>query len=183
MRRYSTPTPSKICPEMAGGDPQGRAEPAEAAARIGLLALVQRSLVSQPPGDGGQRLIARPLLDAALELCQRCRCCTSWMPNDPYDLANTPAPTASCRRPAGKGQALAVSAAAVTDHVCDSWHREPARTPIPGMQDRHSAGRQEILAISALTDRCKPGRCGSVSSRMGSASGPTRGGRTIADRR
>ena len=32
-----------------------------------------------------------------------------------------PAPTAGCRRPSPGGQALAVSAAAVTDHVRDRW--------------------------------------------------------------
>jgi hypothetical protein len=114
---------------VAGRRPAGRGKPAEAAARIGPLALFQRSPVSRRPRDRGQRLIACPLLDAALELCEGCRGCTSWMPNDPYDLANTPAPTASCRRSAWEGGALAVSAAAVTDHVCDSWHREPASSP------------------------------------------------------
>jgi hypothetical protein len=162
MRRHSTRRLSRICPESCRRRFSRPREPAEDAARVGQLALVQRSLVSQPPGDGGQRLIACPLLDAALELCQGCRCCTSWMPNDPHDLANTPAPTASCRRPAWEGRALAVSAAAVTDHVCDSWHRES--TPNPDFRGRGAARRQRpgIHAISALTDRRKPGRWLSV---------------------
>jgi hypothetical protein len=80
------------------------------------------------------------------------------MPNNPDHLANPPASTASCRRPAWEGRALAVSAATVTDHVCDSWHREP--TPNPDFRGTGAALRQRpgIHVISALTDRRKPGR-------------------------
>jgi hypothetical protein len=70
----------------------------------------------------GQRLIACPLLDAALELFQRCRRSASWMPNDPYHLANAAAPTANHRSPSGEGRTLALSAATVTEHVRDSGH-------------------------------------------------------------
>lgn len=93
----------------------------------------------QLPGDGGQRLIACPLLDAALELLQRGQSRASWMPNDPYDLANAPARTASRRRPVGGGRALAVSAAAVTDHVCDSGHELTAsQASLSGLEEAHS---------------------------------------------
>jgi hypothetical protein len=70
----------------------------------------------------GQRLIACPLLDAALELFQRCRRSASWMPNDPYHLANAAALTANHRSPSGEGRTLALSAATVTEHVRDSGH-------------------------------------------------------------
>ena len=76
---------------------------------------------------GGQRLVSRPVLNAALELVHRRRCCPTGMPNDPYDLANASALTAIGRRPAGGSQALAVSTAALADHVCDSWHRRQIR--------------------------------------------------------
>ena len=92
-------------------------------------------------GEGGQCLIARPLLEVALELFQRCRCCASCMPNDPYHLAKAPAPTATCRSPPGGGRALAVSTAAVTDHVCNRWHRRPAsRDSISRLEDAEPDG-------------------------------------------
>ena len=73
--------------------------------------------------SGGQRLVSRPVLNAPLELVRRRRCCPPGMPNDPYYLPNAPALTAIGSRPAGGGQTLAVSTAALADHVCDSWHR------------------------------------------------------------
>ena len=48
------------------------------------------------------------------------------MPNDPYDLAAAPTSAAAYRRRAGGGRALTVSTAALTDHVCDRWHRRLA---------------------------------------------------------
>jgi hypothetical protein len=90
-------------------------------------------------GNGGQRLIACPLLEAALELFRRGRCCAVWMANDPYDLAHAPATTGSCRRPIGEGGALAVSAAAVTDHVRDRWHgRAASQASISRWEEPHA---------------------------------------------
>jgi hypothetical protein len=103
---------------------------------------------------GSQRLIARPLLDATFEVFQRCRRCDSWMPNDPYDLANAPAPTANYRRRVRRGWPLAVSAAAVTDHVCDSWHGLTAsRTPVSGWRKRTPAwarGSTQFADIASI---------------------------------
>ena len=71
----------------------------------------------------GQRLVSRPVLDVALHLVRgRSRCFIQWMPHDPHDLAGTPAPTATCR-PVGGGRTLALSAAVLTDHVCDGRDR------------------------------------------------------------
>ena len=99
----------------------------------------------------GQRLIVCPFLDAALELFLRCRCSASWMPNDPYDLASTPAPTGGCRRPMTGGQALAVSAAAVTDHVCDRWHgwaaSQASVTPAERAHSRLGASAHVFAAL------------------------------------
>jgi hypothetical protein len=61
------------------------------------------------------------------------------MPNDPYDLPNAAARTAIFRRPPGGGQALAVSTAALADHVCDSWHRRP-RSAFPETADPSTQG-------------------------------------------
>src|SRR5918994_4027027 len=105
-------------------------EPALVQAMDGLDVLLRhrppsirlRRLPGLPPGDGRQSLVACPLLDVALELCRRRRCCASRMPNDPYDLARAPAHTAGRRRPVGGGLSLAARAAAVTDHVRDSWY-------------------------------------------------------------
>jgi hypothetical protein len=113
---------------------------------------------------GGQRLIACPLLDAALELLKRHRRCSSRVPNDPDDLTNATAPTATCKGPSSEGRALAVSAAALADNVCDSWHRRPLQAA-----DFRGAGatlrrRQGIRAICALTGRRKAGRWLSVES-------------------
>ena len=94
-------------------------------------------------GVRGQRLIVCPLLEAALELFRSRRCCPPWMPNDPYDLAHAPTPTASCRRPIRGGRALAVSAAALTDHVRDRWHWT-ARLPEVGFPFGGSARRLRI---------------------------------------
>jgi hypothetical protein len=94
-------------------------------------------------GDRGQRLIVCPLLEAALELFRRRRGCPPWMPHDPYDLAHAPTPTASCRRPTRGGRALAVSAAALTDHVRDRWHWM-ARLPEVGFPFGGSARRLRI---------------------------------------
>jgi hypothetical protein len=71
--------------------------------------------------SGRQRLVPRPVLNAPLELVHRRRC-SPGMPNDPYDLPNASALTGMGRRPFGRRQALAVSTAALTDHVRDSWH-------------------------------------------------------------
>jgi hypothetical protein len=76
---------------------------------------------------GGQRLVSRPVLNAPLELVHGRRCCPPGMTNDPYDLPNASALTAIGRRPAGGGQTLAVSTAALADPVCDSWHRRQIR--------------------------------------------------------
>jgi hypothetical protein len=94
-------------------------------------------------GDRGQRLIVCPLLEAALELFRRRRGCPPWMPHDPYDPAHGPTPTASCRRPIRGGRALAVSAAALTDHVRDRWHWT-ARLPEVGFPFGGSARRLRI---------------------------------------
>ena len=89
------------------------------AARPGRSAVVGRALIAL---SRRQRLIVCPLLEAALEFFRRRRGCAPRMPSDPDDLASTPARTVSCRRRIARGQALAVSAAALTDHVCDRWH-------------------------------------------------------------
>jgi hypothetical protein len=89
---------------------------------------------------GGQRLVSRPVLNAPLELVHRRRCCPTGMPNDPYDLPNASALTAIGRRPAGGGQALGVSTAALADHVCDSWHRRQIRL-FPETVDPSSKGK------------------------------------------
>jgi hypothetical protein len=95
-------------------------------------------------GAGGQGLVACALLEAALELFRRCRCCSSWMPNDPYDLANAPAPTARSRRPFGGGRALAVRAAVLTDHVCDRWHgRAASQASISRWEEAHAGCGRE----------------------------------------
>ena len=118
-------------------------------------------------GDGGQRLIARPLPEAALELFQRCRSCATCMPNDPYHLANAPASTATRRRPPGGGRALAVSTAAVTDHVCNRWHRRPAsRESISRLEEAQSGlgaddprNLRRSLRASSPTGRRSPVSC------------------------
>ena len=97
----------------------------------------------------GQRLIACPLLDAALELFQRCRCSASWMPNDPYHLANAAAPTANRRSPSGEGRTLAVSAATVTEHVRDSGH-EPTVSPLSRVKNAHSGWAYESHGICVI---------------------------------
>jgi hypothetical protein len=61
------------------------------------------------------------------------------MPDDPYDLPNASALTAIGGRPAGGGQALGVSTAALADHVCDSWHRRQIRL-FPETADPSSCG-------------------------------------------
>jgi hypothetical protein len=113
------------------------------------------------PVRGGQRLIACPLPDAALEVLQGCRCCTSWMPHDSHDLTDTPAPTAGCRRSVWEGRTLAVSAAALTDHVGDSRHRRAASKGSPsGLDGPHSRPGLSEAPIWKLF-ACKPGaRCG-----------------------
>ena len=93
---------------------------------IRLPAQAPRKRRGLPPG-GGQRLVSRPVLNAPLELVHRRRCCPPGMPNDPYDLPNPSAPTPIDRGPAGGGQTLAVSTAALADPVCDSWHRRQIR--------------------------------------------------------
>jgi hypothetical protein len=111
-------------------------------------------------GDRGQRLIVCPLLEAALELFRRRRGCPPWMPNDPYDLAHAPTPTASCRRPIRGGRALAVSAAALTDHVRDRWHWT-ARLPEVGFPFGGSARRLRIGKPRNLRrSRSRPVACG-----------------------
>lgn len=91
------------------------------------------------PVGGGQGLVAGPLLDVALEVFQRCRQRPSWMPNDSYDLACASAPTASRRGRVRGGQSLAMSAAALTDHVCDHWYGGTTSEPsISRLADAHS---------------------------------------------
>ena len=92
---------------------------------------------------GGQRLVSRPVLNAPLELVRRRRCCPTGMPNDPYDLQNASALTAIGRRPSGGGQALAVSTAALADHVCDSWHRRQIRFPGDSRSKRKGKGQHD----------------------------------------
>jgi hypothetical protein len=91
---------------------------------------------------GGQRFIPGPLLEAAFEVLRGCRCFASSVPRDPYDLMNPPAVTASCGRPVEGGRALAVSAAALTDDVCDSRHKRAASKTFtfPGSRRRTPAG-------------------------------------------
>ena len=98
----------------------------------------------------GQRLVSRPVLNAPLELVHRRRCCPTGMPNDPYDLPNASALTAIGRRPAGRGQALGVSTAALADHVCDSWHRRQIRLfpeTVDPSKERMVAGEPPKLRI------------------------------------
>ena len=95
---------------------------------------------------GGQGLVACALLNIALELFRTCRRCATWMANDPYDLAHAPAPTAARSRHGQADRSLAVSAAAVTDHVRDNrygrdlqWQGYPTwrtRTPDCGQNSR-----------------------------------------------
>ena len=97
---------------------------------------------------GGQCLVSRPVLNAPLELLHRRRCCPTGMPNDPYDLPNASALTAIYGRPAGGGQALGVSTAALADHVCDRWHRREIRL-FPETADPSSCGyRRPAIARS-----------------------------------
>jgi hypothetical protein len=66
------------------------------------------------------------------------------MPSDPNDLASTAAPTAGCRGPIASDRALAVSAAAVTDHVCDRWHgRSAFQTSVSRSEEAHSRVQAE----------------------------------------
>ena len=102
----------------------------------------------QHPGARGQRLIAGPLLNAALKVFQRCRWCASCVPNDPYDLATAPTSAAANRSRARGSPALAVSTAALADHVCDRWHRRLApRRRFPGWRKRNPAGSPTTDAI------------------------------------
>ena len=117
------------------------------------------TVVGQAPGllllgGWGQRLIGCPLLDAALDVFQRWRCSASWMPNYPYDLANAPAPAANYRSPFGRGQTLAVSAAAVTDHVCDSGHGlMVSKASLSGLEEAHSGWGQRSHGICGRSRR------------------------------
>jgi hypothetical protein len=116
--------------------------------------LRHRALGLRHPAGGPQRLVAGPLLDAALELCPGRRRCTSGVPNDPYDLADAPALTASRREPVRVGRALAVSAAAVTDHVGDSWYRRPpGRATVPRGTEPHAGLGERLHAICSLSRR------------------------------
>jgi hypothetical protein len=100
------------------------------------------------PAGGGQRLVSRPVLNASLELVHRRRRFPTGMPDDPYDLPNASALTAIGRRPAGGGQALAVSTAALADHVCDSWHRRQIRfSRRQASQARERNGRAPLRAV------------------------------------
>ena len=102
----------------------------------------------QHPGARGQRLIAGPLLNAALKVFQRCRWCASCVPNDPYDLATAPTSAAGNRSRARGSPALTVSTAALADHVCDRWHRRLApRRRFPGWRKRNPAGSPTTDAI------------------------------------
>jgi hypothetical protein len=104
--------------------------------------------------DRGQSLVACPLLDVALELFRRCRWFALWMPNDPYDLAYAPAPTASRGSPVGGGRGVAVRAAAVTDHVRDNWYGPaPSRASMPGMEGAHSRLGERLHAICRIRQR------------------------------
>src|SRR5215216_7618467 len=103
--------------------------------------------VSRRLAMGGQSLVARPLLNVALQLFRRCGCCALWMPNDPYHLAHAPARTASRRSPVRGGRSLAVSAAAVANHVGDNWYgachlrglyRQRGRARPTGLENRRS---------------------------------------------
>ena len=123
------------------GSADGHTRPRSRAAPPGRVDCRLRGLLRL--GVRGQRLIVCPLLEAALELFRSRRCCPPWMPNDPYDLAHAPTPTASCRRPIRGGRALAVSAAALTDHVRDRWHWT-ARLPEVGFPFGGSARRLRI---------------------------------------
>ena len=87
-----------------------------------LIAGLLESGCLPTPVNRGQRLTACTLLDVALELFGRCRGAAAWMPNDSYDLAHAAALTATHTRPVVGGGSLAVSAAAVTDHVRDNWY-------------------------------------------------------------
>ena len=113
------------------------------------------------PGGRRQRLIVCPLLDAALEFFRRRRGCVPWMPSDPDDLATTPARTAGCRRPIARGQALAVSAAALTDHVCDHWHGA-SQAPVSQFGGAHSRLDAETPRNLQPSQRSASGQRGNV---------------------
>jgi hypothetical protein len=97
----------------------------------------------------GQRLISCPLLDAALELFQRCRCSASWMPNDPYHLADAATLTANHRSPSGEGRTLALSAATVTEHVRDSGHEVTGpKASLSRVKKVHAGWAQEFHGVA-----------------------------------
>jgi hypothetical protein len=102
----------------------------------------------------GQRLIACPLLDAALEISQRRRRSASWVPNDPYHLANAAAPTTDHRSPSGERRTLALSAATVTDHVRDSGHELTVSKPsLSRVKKAHSRWAWEAHGFASIPDR------------------------------
>ena len=81
------------------------------------------------------------------------------MPNYPYDLANAPAPTANYRSPFGRGQTLAVSAAAVTDHVCDSGHGlTVSKASLSGLEEAHSGWGQRSHGICGVPGEIVPSK-------------------------
>jgi hypothetical protein len=144
--------------------PSGYAMPYPAPALISAIGRAVARLLLL--AGGAQRLTAGPLLEAVLEVLQRCRCSASCLPHDPYDLPNAPTTTASCGRPVGEGRALAVSAAALTDHVCDSRHRWAASKAItfPGSGSALGLGAQRGPNLHAFRHRrvCKARVCASL---------------------
>lgn len=104
----------------------GRAQAAIRFLRLlGLLPAVQR----------GQSFVARPLPDVPLELLGRCGSWTSWMPNDPHDLARASALAAFHSRRVESDGGLAVLAAAMTDRVRNDWYGpRTSCPPIPAME-------------------------------------------------
>ena len=67
------------------------------------------------------------------------------MPNDPYDLVNAPALTATHRGPVIGDGGLAVSAAGVTDHVRDDGYGPETSGPlIPAVERAHSGLARKV---------------------------------------
>jgi hypothetical protein len=142
------PQPQRPPREHAALSPRSPApSPAQYPLRAGFPGLL-------PAVDRGQSLVACPLLDVALERFRRCRWFASWMPNDPYDLAYAPAPTASRGSPVGGGRGVAVRAAAVTDHVRDNWYGPaPSTASMPGMGGAHSRSEERLHGICRIRHR------------------------------